>query len=391
MTPPPTSRSRRRWYLYGTVILVISAAVWYFAFRLKPEKNRYQQPAWAGTYQAPIVPVRTVIAQLVNLPVHLKAIGTVTPLNTITVKTRVDGQLLRVAFQEGENVTQGKLLAVIDPEPYRIALAQAEGQLQQNLAKTKNAHNDLERIRELHKKTLVTDQELEVQQALVYELEGALAVDQARVDNARLQLTYTEITAPITGRTGFRRVDAGNIVRQGDTTGLVVLTQTKPIGVQFTIPEVDLQSVLDPFRAGEALTVEAWDRNERSVLATGTLKTIDNQIDIATGTVRLKAEFTNEDERLFPNQFVNVRLRVRTLDRAVVIPSVAVQFGSRGTYVYVVDENKKAAIRDVVLGPTDGKDQAVTKGLKAGDQVVLEGLDRLREGRGVVIKNDTAP
>jgi multidrug efflux system membrane fusion protein len=184
-------------------------------------------------------------------------------------------------------------------------------------------------------------------------------------------------------------VDAGNLVHASDTDGLVVITQTRPIAVAFTIPEVDLQSVLEPFRAAEKLSVEAWDRNERTLLATGELKTVDNQIDLATGTLRLKAEFANADDRLFPNQFVNVRMRVRTMEKAVVIPSAAVQFGSRGTYVYVIDEKKKAVVRDIVLGPVEASQQAVLKGLSAGDAVVLEGLDRLREGRGVVIVNET--
>jgi multidrug efflux system membrane fusion protein len=380
-----------RWFLYGSVALGLAAAVWYFAFRAGPSKIRPAQPAWAGTEYPLPIPVRTVTAEAKNLPVTLKAIGTVTPLNTITVKSRVDGQLLRVAFKEGESVERGQLLAEIDPSSYRIALSQAEGQLKQNAARVKSARSDLERILDLHAKKLVTDQQREVQQALVSELEGALAVDQAQVDHARLQLAYTQVEAPIAGRLGFRRTDAGNLVRQSDAEGLAVITQTRPIAVRFTIPEVDLQRVLDPFRAGEALQVEAWDRNEKTVLATGVLKTLDNQIDIATGTLRLKAEFANEDERLFPNQFVNVRLRVRTLEQAVVIPSVAVQFGSRGTYVYVVNEAKKALIRDVVLGPTDGALQAITRGLKPSELVVLEGLDRLREGSSVVLANGTAP
>ncbi len=385
------SRSRVRWLLYGAVTLGLVAAVWYFAFRASPSKNRYPLPAWAGTEHPPLIPVRTVAAQLRDLPVYLKAIGTVTPLNTVMVKSRVDGQLLRVAFGEGERVERGQLLAEIDPALYRISLAQAEGQLQQNTARVKSARSDLERIRDLHAKTLVTDQQLEVQQALVAEREGALAVDQAQVDNARLQLAYTRIEAPIAGRVGLRHIDAGNLVQAAGTDGLVVITQTRPITVSFTIPEVALQSVLDPFRAGETLIVEAWDRNERAALATGVLKTIDNQIDVATGTLRLKAEFANEDERLFPNQFVNVRMRVRTLEHTIVIPSAAVQFGSRGTYVYIVDENKKAAIRDIVLGPAEGAQQAVTRGLKPGDAVVLEGLDRLREGRGVVVVKAPPP
>jgi multidrug efflux system membrane fusion protein len=262
--------------------------------------------------------------------------------------------------------------------------------LQQTAARLKSARSDLERTEDLHKQNLVTNQQLEVQQATVSEMEGSVASNQALVDDARLQLAYTRVEAPLAGRVGLRQLDAGNLVHASDTTGLVTITQTRPIAVTFTVPEVDLQAVLDPYRAGETLTVEAWDRSERTILATGVLKTLDNQIDIATGTLRLKAEFANKDERLFPNQFVNVRMRVRTMQHAIVIPSAAVQFGSRGTYVYVIDKEHKAAIRDIVLGPANGSQQAVIKGLNSGDTVVLEGLDRLREGRGVVISNDTA-
>jgi multidrug efflux system membrane fusion protein len=332
-----------------------------------------------------------VIAESKDLPVYLKAIGTVTALNSVTVRSRVDGQLLRLAFEEGQRVERGQLLAEIDPAPYRIALAQAEGQLKQNVARLDTARSDLERIQNLHTQNLVTTQQLEVQQALVAEREGAVAADQAIVDEARLQLTYTRIEAPIEGRVGLRRIDPGNLVRESDANGIVVITQTKPIFVSFTIPEVDLQAVLEPFRAGEALVVEAWNRSESAILATGVLKTVDNQIDIATGTLRLKAEYPNEDERLFPNQFVNVRMQVRTLRDAIVIPSAAVQFGSRGTYVYIVNEENKAMLRDVVLGPTAGTEQAISKGLQPGEAVVLEGLDRLREGSGVVVSNETAP
>jgi multidrug efflux system membrane fusion protein len=380
-----------RWLLYGVVVIGIAAAVWYFGFRSEPSRNRYPQPAWAGNQYPQLIPVRTVLAESKPFTVHLKAIGTVTPLNTVTVRSQVDGQLLRVAFEEGERVEAGQLLAEIDSAPYRIRLAQAEGQLQQNAAQVESARSDLERIRNLHAQNLVTNQQLEVQQALVAERAGALASVQAQVDDARLQLAYTRVTAPIAGRVGLRRTDPGNLVREGDAEGLVVITQTRPIAVTFTIPEVDLQAVLDPFRAGEALTVEAWDRQETKVLATGALKTVDNQIDTATGTLRLKAEFSNDDDSLFPNQFVNVRLRVRTIEDAVVIPAAAVQFGSRGTYVYVINDEQKANVRDIVLGPTNGTQQAVTNGLKPGDQVVLEGLDRLREGRGVVIANDPPP
>ncbi len=388
MSVPSAPRTRKRWYLYGAVILIVGASVWYLAARSGPKKQRYPQPAWAGTGQPPLVPVRTVEAQTRDLAVHLKAIGTVTALNTVVVKSRVDGQLLRVAFDEGGRVTKGQVLAEIDPASYRIALAEAEGQQRQAAAQAQAARSDLERIQKLHSNNLVTNQELEVQRALVAQREGALVTAQARVDDAQLELDYTRIVAPIAGRAGMRAVDAGNLIKTGDADGIVTLTQTQPIAVVFTIPEGDVPRVLEPFRAGEKLAVEAWDRTETRLLAAGFLATIDNQIDIATGTLRLRAEFANADDQLFPNQFVNVRLRVRTLERAVVIPSAAVQFGARGTYVFVIDAQNKAAIRDVVLGPVEAGQQAVTEGLEAGALVVLEGLDRLREGSGVVLANE---
>ncbi len=390
MSATTPSRSRFRWFLYAVVVLGLGAGVWYFGFRDQPQGFRYPQPAWAGNEYPWRVPVRTVPAERRDLPVHLKAIGTVTPLNMVTVKSRVDGQLLRVHFEEGQQVERGQLLAEIDPAPYRIKLAQAEGELRQSAAQVRTARSDLTRIQELSTKGLVTQQQLELQQALVAEREGALAAMQALVDDARLQLAYTRVEAPISGRVGFRRVDPGNLIRSSDESGLVVITQTAPIFVSFTIPEVELASVVEPFRAGRELLVEAWDRNERSVLARGTLKTLDNQIDPATGTLRLKAEFANADERLFPSQFVNVRMHVRTLQQAIVIPSAAVQFGSRGTYIYVIDAENKAVIRNVVLGPTEGSDQAIVEGVAVGEAIVLEGLDRLREGSNVVIANEAA-
>ena len=388
MSAAPSSRSPIRWFLYLVVIASVTLGVWYFAFRAKPPKQRYPQTAWAGKEMPPRIPVRTVAAKVQDLPVHLKLIGTVTPLNTVTVKSRVDGQLIRIAFEVGQRVERGQLLAEIDPAPYRIQLAQAEGQLKQNAAQLESARSDLKRIENLHEQNLVTTQQLELQQALVAEREGTLASAQAQVDDARLKVAYTRVEAPIAGRVGLRKVDAGNLVHASDPDGIVVITETRPISVTFTIPEVDLQSVLDPFRAGQALSVEAWDRRETTALATGILKTLDNQIETATGTLRLKAEFANDNERLFPNQFVNVRMAVNTMKNAVVIPAAAVQFGSRGTYVYVIDSANKASIRDLVLGPSDGTQQAVAKGLKAGDAVVLEGLDRLREGRTVIIVNE---
>lgn len=387
MPKQPLSKRTRR-LIYGITVLIVAAGVWYFS-RPRPRENRWgPNPAWAGTTGEPAMPVRVVAAARRDLPVHLKAIGTVTPLNTVTVRSRVDGQLLRVGFEEGQRVEKGQLLAEIDPEPYKIQLAQAEGTLRQNQAQLETARTDLERLQQLYEKKLVTTQEMDAQQSLVREREGTLASNQARVAEARLQLEYTRIEAPITGRIGLRRVDPGNLVRASDANGLVVITQTQPIAVVFTVPEVDLDKVVAPLREGEQLKVQAWDRNEKVQLATGVLKTVDNQIDLATGTLRLKAEFPNDDEKLFPNQFVNVSLRVRTLAESLVIPAAAVQFGSRGTYVYLVDGKNKATIRDVVLGPSDGTDQAITSGLAPGDPVVLEGIDRLREGRNVIVVKD---
>ena len=381
------SRFRRSWLIYCGLTLLFAAGVWYFGFRTKGAQDN-TRASFRKKYAAIPAPVRVVKAERRNLDVYLKAIGTVNPLNTVTVRSRVEGQLLRVAFEEGQYVKQGQLLAEIDPTPYKIRLAQVEGQQLQNVSQVQTAKSDLERFRALHAQALVTTQQLEQQQALVAEREGALAADRAQVEEARLQLAYTRIEAPISGRTGLRTVDVGNLVRANDANGLFVISQTRPITVVFTVPEIDLAKVVEPLRAGEHLPVEAWDRGEQLKLGTGVLKTFDNKIELATGTLRLKAEFPNEDEKLFPNQFVNVRLKVRTLTDAVVVPAAAVQFGSRGTYVYLVTDDNKSTVRNIVLGPSDGTYQAVTEGLKGGEGVVLEGLDRLREGKNVIIVPD---
>jgi multidrug efflux system membrane fusion protein len=388
----PLSPVARHRILYGAIALVFAGAIWFFGFRAEPAR-----PTGGGGHgfrsrgNTQPVPVRAVTVQRQDLTVHLRAIGTVVPLNTVTVRSRVDGQLLRVAFTEGQQVEQGQLLAEIDPLPYKIRLAQAEAQFQQNQAQLRTVQSDLERLKQLNAQSLVTQQQLEAQQALVAEREGALAANQAQVDDAKRQLTYTRIEAPISGRLGLRQVDAGNLVRQGDSNGLVVITQTRPITVMFTVPEIDLLKVLEPLRAGEHLEAEAWDRTEQTLLARGVLRTIDNQIDLNTGTLRLKAEFPNTDERLFPNQFVNVRLRVRTLKEALVVPSAVIQYGSRGPYVYLINEQSQATVRDVVPGPTAGALQAIEKGLQVGERVVIEGLDRLREGRTVTAVGEGAP
>ena len=336
------------------------------------------------------VPVRVAEARLESFPLQLKALGTVTALNTVTVRSRIDGELVSVLFEEGQFVKQGQLLAEIDPRPHAVALAQAVGQQRENHVQLQNAEAELARLAELLTKNYVSKQALNNQEALVRQYRARLESFDAAVASAKLQLEYTRIVAPIGGRLGLRRIDPGNLIRTGDTQGLVTITQVQPINVVFTVPETAVGAVVDAYRDGPALAVEAWDRTEQQRLAAGELASLDNQIDTATGTLRLKAAFANTDGRLFPNQFVNVRLRVRTLDDAVVIPGAAVQYGAQGTYVFVIHD-KKASLRPVTLGASDNDRLVITQGVKAGERVVLEGLDRLRDGREVSIVGDAEP
>jgi multidrug efflux system membrane fusion protein len=298
---------------------------------------------------------------------------------------------MRVLFTEGQRVREGQLLAEIDPRTFQSQLNQVLGQQQENAARLKNAEGDLDRYRKLAAEGLITQQQVTTQEALVQQYRGALTANEAQVASARLQLSYTRITAPISGRLGLRQVDAGNLIRSGDANGLVVITQMRPISVIFTVPETDLPAVLDAYRRGNRPPVEAWDRAESAMLAKGTLQTIDNQIDTTTGTIRLRAEFDNADEQLFPNQFVNIRLRVQSLRDATVIPSAAVQRASFGTFVYVVKPDNTVTIRRITLGPTEGNKVAVSEGLTTGEQVVLEGVDDLTENAKIEINGEGGP
>ena len=329
--------------------------------------------------------MRVVSAQKQNIDVHLRALGTVTPLNTVTVRSRLDGELVRLSFREGDVVREGQVLGEIDARSYETQLAQVEGQRVENQARLKNAKTDLERFEKLSAEGLITGQQVTSQEALVGQIVGALQTNEAQVNNARLNLAYTKIIAPIGGRLGLRQVDPGNLVRSGDANGIVVITQMSPISVIFTVPESDLPSVLEPLRAGTRLPVEAWDRADTTKLAVGTLQTVDNQIDTTTGTIKLRASFDNGDEKLFPNQFVNVRLRVKTLPNATVIPAAAIQRASFGTFVYVVKPDSTVSIQRIAVGPTENDRVAVTSGLEPQAQVVLEGVDALTEGARVEI------
>lgn len=340
---------------------------------------------------SPSTPVKVEAARLQDLDIYLRGLGTVTALNTVTVRSRVQGELLEVKFKEGEQVKEGTLLALIDPRPYEVALNQAIGTQQQNEAQYENAKRDLQRYQTLRKQDSIAPQLLDTQAALVRKFEGQIKSDQATVDNARLQLSYTRITAPISGKLGLRRVDAGNLINANDPLGLVVITETQPISVVFTLPENDLPAVRQPMLAGEKLEVDAYDRADIKRLARGTLISIDNQIDITTGTVKLKAEFKNEDDALFPNQFVNVRMKVRTVKDALTIPAGAIQQGNRGAFVYVVSPEGTATVRLVKVGDRTSESLVILEGIQAGERVVLEGTDRLREGAKVRIIEPGAP
>jgi len=335
------------------------------------------------------VPVRIARASAEPLVLRMKAVGTVTPLHSVVVRSRVDGELMRLHFQEGQQVKAGDVLAQIDPRPYQVKLAHAQGTQQQNLAELDNAERQLQRYRELQRQNYVSAQELSDQQSKVRQLQGRRLSDQASVDEARLQLQYTRIVAPVSGRVGLRRLDVGNLVHASDTEGLVTLAQTAPISVLFTVPEPELPALLDAVQAQPALAVESWDREERRQLASGTLSSVDNRIDTATGTLKLRAQFDNADQALFPNQFVNVRLQLGE-HPALLVPDAAVQFGSQGNYVHIIDKNNKAQRRTVVLGPADDGRVAVRSGLVAGDKVVIEGIDGLEDGTAVEIITEEA-
>jgi len=319
------------------------------------------------------------------VPQFLSGLGTVTAANTATVRSRVNGDLLAIHFTEGQQVNAGDLLAEVDPRPYQVALTQAQGQLAKDQATLANARRDLARFEKLAKTSLVSQQELDTQRSLVSETLGTLKADEGGVASAQLNLTYSRITAPIAGRVGLKQVDVGNYVTSGDTTGIVVITQTHPIDVVFTLAENSISSILQAQKSGQPLLVEAWDRSNQNLIASGKLLSLDNQIDVTTGTIKIKARFDNQDDTLFPNQFVNVRLKVNTLQDAVVIPPAALQMGNEGHFVWVVNSDNKVSKKSVMAGLQDSEKVVISAGLEAGECVVTDGLDRLTEGAKVEV------
>ncbi|GAB50546.1 MdtA/MuxA family multidrug efflux RND transporter periplasmic adaptor subunit [Atlantibacter hermannii] len=381
-----------RWLMPLVVVIAVVAALWYWHAQ-KPDAAAGQQatdqPRKAGGgrtgMRAPLAPVQAATAVREAVPRYLSGLGTVTAANTVTVRSRVDGQLMALHFQEGQQVKAGDLLAEIDPSQFKVALAQAEGQLAKDKATLANARRDLARYQQLSKTNLVSRQELDAQQALVNETLGTIKADEAAVASAQLQLNWSRITAPTEGRVGLKQVDIGNQISSGDTAGIVVLTQTHPIDVLFTLPESDIATILQAQKAGKTLTVEAWDRTNKQKLSSGTLLSLDNQIDVTTGTIKLKARFDNQDDALFPNQFVNARMLVDTQQDAIVIPAAALQMGNDGHFVWVLNGDNQVSKHTVTTGIQDSEKVVIAAGLSAGDRVVTDGIDRLTEGAKVEV------
>jgi multidrug efflux system membrane fusion protein len=383
----PTPGPRRRKWLWLAVIVALAAG-YYF---LRPQKNASKTGSlpprtMGGGMRGPMVtPVVAAKARRGDIGVYITGLGAVTPIYTVTVRSRVDGQLMKIYYQEGKLVHQGDPLVEIDPRPYEVQLTQAEGQLIKDQAALANAQIDLARYQTLITHNAVPEQQLATQKALVEQYQGAVKSDQGLIDSAKLNLTYCHITAPIAGRVGLRLVDPGNIVRASDQNGLLVITQIQPISVIFTIPQDQVPVVLGKMRAGQRLRVDAYDRDMKEKLAEGWLTTIDNQIDPTTGTVKLRGAFGNQDNALFPNQFVNARLLVEEKRGVTLVPSAVLQRSSQMAYVYVVKPDSTVTIRQVTLGTTEGDQSEITAGLAPAEVVVMTGVDKLQEGSKVTV------
>jgi len=388
-TLPPPLRPVKKRRSFAWLWILVFAGLCYGGYRYYQEIRRKQvaaTQAQAARLAKRAVPVATVNARSGDIPIYLRGLGSAAAFNTVTVRSRVDGQLMAIHFQEGQFVEKGALLAEIDPRPFEVQLEQASGQLVRDEAQLKDARVNLARYEALWKEKVIARQQLDTQRAAVGQIEGTIESDKAAIDSAKLQLVYSKITAPISGRIGLRLVDVGNIVRASDPNGLLVIAQLQPIAVLFTIPADNLPKVLAKLRSKTPLRVEAWDRDDRNKIATGTLLTVDNQIDPATGTSRLKAVFDNKDGALFPNQFVNCRLLLDVQRGAVIIPIPAVQRGPQGTYVYVVKPDSTATLRPVTISTAEGNDVAVEDGLHTGEAVVIDGQDKLQEGAKVEVR-----
>ncbi|KVH44092.1 MdtA/MuxA family multidrug efflux RND transporter periplasmic adaptor subunit [Burkholderia diffusa] len=408
-TPPskepasPAARRPRRTLVIGTLaIVVIGGLLWWHPWNRTPadapaaggaasgasagggHRGRGGPAAMANVPQ----PVSVATATQGEMPIVLSALGTVTPLANVTVKTQLSGYLQSVAFQEGQIVKKGDLLAQIDPRPYQVALENAEGTHARDSALLATARIDLKRYQTLLSQDSIASQTVDTQASLVKQYEGTVKTDQAAIDSAKLNLTYARITAPVSGRVGLRQVDPGNYVTPGDTNGIVVITQLQPMSVIFTTSEDNLPQIVKQVNAGQKLSVTAYNRNNTVPLETGSLETLDNQIDTSTGTVKLRATFDNKEGLLFPNQFVNTRLLVDVMRNATIVPTAAVLTGSIGQFVYIVKPDNTVTVRKVKTGPVDGERTSIVSGVAIGERVVTDGSDRLREGAKITIPAD---
>src|SRR5215470_15958836 len=366
------------------IVLVAAAAVgwWLYGRQPAPPPPQGRQNAFGGA-----MPVVAAPAVTGDIDITLNGLGTVTSLATVTIRSQISGQLVRVAYQEGQMINKGDLVAEIDSRPYELALAQAQGALERDQALLQVAELDLKRYQDLAKTNAIPRQQLDTQISLVAQDKGLVVADQAQIDVQKLNIAYCHIIAPVTGRAGLRLVDPGNYVTAGDATGIVVITQLQPISVVFTVAEDNVPQIARRLRAGATLPVIAFDRSGVVKLATGVLKTLDNQIDTTTGTLKLRAEFANEDDGLFPNQFVNVQLLIDTLHDATVVPTSAIQRGAPGTFVYLVNADNTVTVKPVTVGPASAEQIAIQSGLAPGDGVVIDGADKLRNGARVVPRN----
>ena len=377
-------RGRRLWprlVFLCCVIIVAVALIAHFYDRDEPAKANVLPPA---------MPVVVATARTGNMPIYLNGLGSVTALNTVTVRSRVDGELLSVPVREGQMVEAGQLIAQIDPRPFEVELVQAQGQKERDEALLANARVDLERYKVLFAQDSVPKQQLDTQVATVRQFEAITKADQGAIDSAQLQLTYTRITSPITGRIGLRQVDPGNIIHASDQTGLAVITQLQPITVIFNIPQDSLPPVMKKLRAGVQMRVDVFNRDFKTKIATGALETVDNQIDVTTGTVRFKAVFPNSDYALFPNQFVNARLLLDTRRNVILAPASAIQRGPDTTFVFLVKPDSTVETRDIRVGPIEGETALIEDGLSVGDVVVTQGVDKLQPGMKVSPRQESA-
>ena len=375
-----TKGQHHAWWFVVIPVVILALGVYLFQSKRVPASELGTKPKLPG------IPVSVALARKADVSVYISGLGSVIPISTVNVKSRVDGQLMEVHFLEGQSVKRGDLLATIDPRPFQVQLTQAEGQMARDQEILKNARLDNQRYKQLWEQDSIPKQQVDTQEALVRQYEGAVKIDQGQIDSANLQLTYSRITAPVSGRVGLRQVDPGNIIHATDANALVVITQLQPISVVFPIPEDSLPQVLDKLKSGAHLPVDAYDRDQKQKLATGTLLTVDNQIDPSTGTVKLKAVFPNPNNELFPNQFVNARLLVEVRLAAVVTPSAAIQRGQQGAFVYLLKPERTVSVQPVTLGVTQGDDIAITTGLEPGDSVVVAGSEGLRDGSSVIVK-----